>query len=144
VANLFRAADSNRKKTMAQTISPKRGRLEAIFLLRCPVCLDGKVFHSFMGMNKSCPECGIVFERESGYFLSSMFIAYVIGFLILVPVSLGLYIMHVTGGMQVSGLLFWTVIIGLTAVLWPFIFRYSRVIWMHADQMMDPREIERG
>ncbi len=95
-------------------------------------------------MNKVCPECGIVFERESGYFLNSMFIAYVIGFLILAPVSLGLYIMHITSRMQVSGLLFGIVIIGLTAVLWPLIFRYSRVIWLHADQLMDPRTIERG
>ena len=125
---------------MAQTTSPKRSRLEAILLQRCPVCLDGKVFHSFLGMNKSCPECGIVFERESGYFLNSMFVAYVIGFLVLAPVALGLYILSVSGKMQVSGLLFWIVIIGLIAVLWPFIFRYSRVIWMHADQLMDPRE----
>jgi len=95
-------------------------------------------------MNKNCPECGIVFERESGYFLNSMFIAYVIGFLILAPTALVLYILHVTGKMQVSGLLFWIVIGGLTAVLWPLIFRYSRVIWMHADQLMDPRTIERG
>ncbi len=93
-----------------------------------------------MGMNKICPECGIVFERESGYFLNAMFIAYVIGFLILVPTALALYILQVTGRMQVSGLLFWTVIVGLTIVLWPLIFRYSRVIWMHADQLMDPRE----
>ena len=125
---------------MAQTTVPKRNRLEAILLQRCPICLDGKVFHSFLGMNKQCPECGIVFERESGYFLNSMFIAYVIGFLVLAPVALGLYILQVTGRMQVSGLLFWIVIIGLTGVLWPFIFRYSRVIWMHADQLMDPRE----
>ena len=129
---------------MAETTSPKRSRLEAILLQRCPVCLDGKVFHSFLGMNKRCPECDIVFERESGYFLSSMFVAYVIGFLVLAPVALGLYILSVSGKMQVSGLLFGTVIIGLTAVLWPAIFRYSRVIWMHADQLMDPRTIDRG
>jgi uncharacterized protein (DUF983 family) len=128
---------------MPQTTPPKRGRLEAILLQRCPVCLEGKVFHSFMGMNKSCPHCDAVFERESGYFLNSMFIAYVIGFLILVPVALALYILNVTGRMQVSSLFFWTVIVGLTAVLWPLIFRYSRVIWMHADQIMDPRAIER-
>ena len=129
---------------MAQTTSPKRSRPEAILLQRCPVCLDGKVFHSFLGMNKRCPECSVVYERESGYFLNSMFIAYVIGFLVLAPVALGLYILSVTGKMQVSGLFFWTIIIGLIAVLWPAIFRYSRVIWMHADQLMDPREIERG
>ena len=125
---------------MVQITSSKRSRPEAVLLQRCPVCLEGKVFRSFLGMHKNCPECSVVYERESGYFLNSMFVAYVIGFLVLGPVALGLYILSISGKMQVSGLLFWIVIIGLTAVLWPFIFRYSRVIWMHADQLMDPRE----
>jgi hypothetical protein len=24
--------------------------------------------------------------------------------------------------------------------MWPILFRYSRVIWMHADQVLDPRK----
>jgi hypothetical protein len=26
--------------------------------------------------------------------------------------------------------------------MWPLLFRYSRVIWMHADQVLDPRQPE--
>ena len=123
---------------MTHSATPHRSRFAAIILQRCPVCLDGKVFHSLLGMNKDCPECGIVYERESGYFLNAMFVAYVIGFVIFGPLALALYFM------QVPALWFSVIMIGLIFVLWPFIFRYSRVIWMHADQLIDPRERERG
>ena len=123
---------------MTQSATTDHRRLAAILLQRCPVCLEGKVFHSLLGMNKNCPECGILYERESGYFLNAMFVAYVIGFVLFGPLALVLYFM------QVSGLWFSIIMLGLIFVLWPFIFRYSRVIWMHADQLIDPRAIERG
>jgi hypothetical protein len=25
-------------------------------------------------------------------------------------------------------------------IVWPLLFRYSRVIWLHMDQVMDPRQ----
>lgn len=123
---------------MARTAKPDRSRLAAIILQRCPACLEGRVFHSLLGMNKNCPECGILYERESGYFLNSMFVAYVIGFVIFAPLALALYIL------QVSALWFSAIMIGLILGIWPFIFRYSRVIWMHADQLIDPRTTDRG
>jgi uncharacterized protein (DUF983 family) len=89
-------------------------------------------------MNKNCPECGLLYERESGYFLNAMFVAYVIGFVIFAPLALVLYFL------QVSALWFSVILVGLILLLWPFIFRYSRVLWMHVDQLIDPREIERG
>ncbi len=111
----------------------RRSRLQAILLQRCPVCLQGKIFRSLLGSHKDCPQCGIHFERESGFYLSAMFIAYVLGFIILAPTALYLYFR------QVSGLVFSVVITAEVVLLWPFIFRYSRVLWLHADQLMDPR-----
>ncbi len=108
-------------------------RLWAILRQRCPVCLQGRVFRSLWGMNKVCPRCGVRFERETGFFLNSMFVAYVIGFLIALPTALFL---------SLRGYSAWIFLIVVTlelGLLWPLIFRYSRVIWMHADQLMDPR-----
>jgi uncharacterized protein (DUF983 family) len=62
-------------------------RLVAILRQRCPVCLEGQVFQSLLGMRSHCPACGIKYDRETGYFLNSMFIAYTLGFLILVPTA---------------------------------------------------------
>jgi uncharacterized protein (DUF983 family) len=84
-------------------------------------------------MYPDCPNCGIHYERETGYFLNAMFFAYVIGFLILAPTMLYLYIRGV------STLWFSVIITVETLLLWPWVFRYSRVLWMHVDQLLDPR-----
>ena len=68
----------------------QNNRLFAIIRCRCPICLKGPVFRSLLGMNSNCPNCGIHYERESGYFLVAMFIAYVIGFVILATLASGL------------------------------------------------------
>lgn len=109
-------------------------RLLAILLCRCPICLRGPIFRSLLGMHKDCPHCGIHYERETGYFLNAMFFAYVIGFLILAPTMLYLYFQ------QVSTLTFTLVVTAETLLLWPWVFRYSRVLWLHADQLIDPRK----
>ena len=111
----------------------QNNRLLAIPLCRCPICLRGPVFRSLLGMYRDCPHCGIHFERETGYFLNAMFFAYVIGFLILAPTMLYLYFQ------QVSTLWFTIIVTAETLLLWPWVFRYSRVLWLHADQLIDPR-----
>jgi len=109
-------------------------RISALLLQRCPVCLQGKVFSSLFGMYKTCPHCGVRFERETGYFLNAMFFAYTMGFLIVIPSAIYLFLR------DVSIRTFSIAIILEVVVLWPFIFRYSRLLWLHLDQMMDPRE----
>ena len=111
-------------------------RLFAILTQRCPVCLQGPIFRSLLAMYKSCPHCGVLYAREHGYFLNSMFIGYAAGFLLLVPSAFYLF------WINASIPLFSTVIILETLLLWPLIFRYSRVLWMHMDQVMDPRQGE--
>jgi uncharacterized protein (DUF983 family) len=111
----------------------KPNRLLAIARLRCPVCLEGRTFRSLLGMYKACPVCGIHFEREHGYYLNAMFFAYALGFVIIAPTALYLYLR------QVSTFWFTLTISAELLLLWPFIFRYSRVLWMHADQLLDPR-----
>jgi uncharacterized protein (DUF983 family) len=108
-------------------------RLAAILAQRCPVCLQGRVFRSLLAMNAECPVCGLHFERETGYFLNAMFAAYTLGFLLLIPSAVWLY------WLDVSLPIFSLVIIAEIVLLWPLIFRYSRVLWLHADQLIDPR-----
>jgi len=118
---------------MPSTKPAHQNRATAILLQRCPVCLEGKVFRSFLRTNKDCPVCGIHFERETGYYLSAMFIAYTIGFILIAPLALYLYLVQ-------TPTVRFGVIVGVTiVVVWPLIFRYSRVLWLHADQLMDPR-----
>lgn len=84
-------------------------------------------------MNAQCPQCGLVFEREPGYFTGAMVVSYLIA-------------VAVYGGLV---LLLWTLpgwrvelalLVGSALFLFtvPAIFRYSRVIWMHFDRVVDP------
>ncbi|MBX3010917.1 MAG: DUF983 domain-containing protein [Caldilineaceae bacterium] len=111
-------------------------RFFAILAQRCPVCLQGPVFYSLLAMHKNCPHCGVLYEREHGYFLNSMFIGYTAGFLLLIPSAFYLFWIN-------ASIPFFSVAIILeTILIWPLIFRYSRVLWMHLDQVLDPRSAE--
>jgi Protein of unknown function (DUF983) len=92
-------------------------------------------FKGLLGvMSESCPVCGLNFLREAGYFLGAMYISYGLGVVTVLPVAIVLTVV-----------LQWNLAIVLViAVLQillsgPLFFRYSRVIWLHADQMLDPR-----
>ena len=86
-------------------------------------------------MNTACPVCGLVFERESGYFAGAMVVSYAIAVPMLAAMVIALILI---GGLDAVVAL----IIGNTAylVLVPFIFRYSRVLWLHLDWLIDPDE----
>lgn len=104
---------------------------------KCPHCLQGPIFSSFLGMNEHCPVCGIKFEREAGYFLMAIFIGYILSFATVIPVLLLFYLT-----MELS---IWGYVIAATITLViaaPFIFRYGRIIWLHIDEILDPRVSE--
>jgi hypothetical protein len=54
----------------------------AIWHLRCPRCLQGRVFVSNswreLRMLNACPRCRVIFGRENGYFTAAMIVSYVI------------------------------------------------------------------
>ena len=86
-------------------------------------------------MDRTCPACGLVFEREPGYFTGAMVVSYMIAVAVYALIVLALWSLpgwRVELALLVGGALF------LLAV--PAIFRYSRVIWMHFDHAIDPVE----
>lgn len=42
---------------------------------RCPVCGEKDIFASFFTIREHCPDCGLEFEREEGYWLGAMVVA---------------------------------------------------------------------
>lgn len=108
-------------------------RLSALLKQRCPHCLQGKVFASTWKMNETCPVCHIKFAREDGYFMMSVFIGYILGAVIALPICLILYLINAP--------LAWYFIFTVAAflLLLPLIFRYARLIWLHIDEVLDPR-----
>ena len=112
-------------------------RLKAILTLKCPHCLQGNVYRGFFKMNPSCLHCGIVYSREQGYFMVAVFVGYVMGFVIAVLAMIGLYF---TVKPDAIGYLVGASLIVFLSI--PFIFHYARVIWMHMDELLDPRKPE--
>jgi len=114
-------------------VSAMRGILQQL----CPRCRAGKIFRKsvwlFPGMYERCPECGLKFEREDGYFLGAMYIGYGLG----------------VGAIAVLAALVWAVLkwpltksvvagIVLFLPLAPVLTWMARVLWIYMDQGIDP------
>lgn len=44
--------------------------------LRCPRCGIGPLFRGWFRMHEACPHCGFSYERESGFYLGSIYLNY--------------------------------------------------------------------
>jgi uncharacterized protein (DUF983 family) len=93
-------------------------------LLRCPRCHRGRMFSSFFTMRRTCPECGLPFERASGEITGGM------GFNIVVTLFLVIVAAAVVG---FSSLPLLPAFLGMGAlvVLFPILFYpSSRGLWV--------------
>ena len=100
----------------------------------CPTCRQAKIFRRPFNMHEACPVCGVVFERETGYFMMSVFVGYGLYYLFGIPLVWWL----LRTGMPM--LWFWIVSVSLVVITLPLVFHYARIIWIHADDLLDPRK----
>jgi hypothetical protein len=80
-----------------------------------------------------CPACGLVFERETGYFIGAIYINY--GLTVLLALG-GYFALEAwlapSPGWQVA-------VWGTFVVLFPlWSFRYSKALWLALDHLVDP------
>jgi len=84
-------------------------------------------------MNERCPECGLKFEREAGYFVGAMYFSYALGAVAISLLALIVWALtrwELPKAVAVGFLLF------LPAV--PLVTFFSRVLWIYLDQSLDP------
>jgi uncharacterized protein (DUF983 family) len=103
--------------------------LSDIVSLKCPVCREGVVFRGPYSMNETCPKCSIRFERENGYFMGAMWIAYALGVFSIIPTVIVLVQYYEAEMPVVIGIPILQLIL-----LQPFIYVYSRMIWLYIDR----------
>lgn len=105
--------------------------IQGILTNLCPRCMKGNVFSGIYPMHPKCPECGFKFEKEPGYFLGSVIVAYLICALSLVPTLVLLFFLW-----KIEP--FWIVAIGILQIilLHPFLYRYSRLTWLFIEDKM--------
>jgi uncharacterized protein (DUF983 family) len=112
----------------------------ALVRLRCPRCRRGRMFHGSFAMNDPCPECGLVFQREEGYFLAAMYVSYALS-----VVLIGGAYWAVTSWLPGIGVVP-TMLLTLSMYLpfAPAVFRYSRGIWIYLDRLFFPTASQVG
>ncbi|KYG75502.1 DUF983 domain-containing protein [Roseivirga echinicomitans] len=113
----------------------KRTKLSAVFQARCPQCREGKLFISkaynlrkFLLMKKVCDTCGARFEKEPRFYDGSMYISY--------AMSVGLFLMSalvinytIENANENTYLI---AIISEVILLYPLMYRYSRVLFLYS------------
>jgi uncharacterized protein (DUF983 family) len=112
-----------------------RLRLGTMLRRRCPQCGQGPIFGSAWSMHEYCPRCGLQFGRgEPGYFTGAMYVSYALAMPLIALLTLIEYLL----------LPHWTLLrlvllaSFLCVPLIPWIWQYSRVVWIHFDQYFDP------
>jgi uncharacterized protein (DUF983 family) len=105
--------------------------------LRCPRCLRGQVFRGLFAMNDPCPECGLIFQREEGYFLGAMYVSYVLA----CGVITGLFLFAQWLLPEWGPIALFFVVSLLYVPLIPPVFRYSRVLWIYFERLGAPGDV---
>ena len=107
-----------------------RRRVAAILRQRCPVCLEGPMFGSWITMHERCPRCGHQFERETGFFQGAMYVSWVLGVGVFAALAIAADVV-LAPRMGLGAALALAVILYLPIV--PVLFRYSRAVWAHVN-----------
>jgi uncharacterized protein (DUF983 family) len=110
--------------------------LWAIVRLRCPRCRTGRLFRGMFAMNDPCPVCGLIVQREEGYFLGAMYISYALS----VAVFCALFFTAAALLPDWDSYLVASLATVLYLPLTPAVFRMSRVLWIYLDRAHDPNE----
>jgi uncharacterized protein (DUF983 family) len=110
--------------------------LWAIVRQRCPRCRQGRMFRGLFTMNDPCPVCGLLFERDEGYFLGAMYVSYGLSCALLVPAYLAATALMPRLNTILIALFLWVPYLPFV----PVVFRYSRVIWINFDRHFWPED----
>jgi uncharacterized protein (DUF983 family) len=101
--------------------------------LQCPRCGRGRLFSGLFTMHERCAACGLVFEREQGYFVGAIYVNYAVTVGITIA---GFFLLEsVFAPMLTTQIVLWSVF-GIAFPL--FFFRYSRSLWLSVEYMFNP------
>jgi uncharacterized protein (DUF983 family) len=115
-----------------------RYRFDLWTILRrgCPRC-GHALFPLPLTMHEACPGCGLDLDRgQPGYFTGAMYVSYGLAIPLIALLTLLAYLMRPGWSLFRLVLLAWVLCIPLI----PWVWQFSRVIWIHFDQLVDPGE----
>ena len=104
---------------------------------RCPNCRRGRIFRGWPNrVMRRCPDCGLSYFREPGYFLGGMIITYILTAFIVLAVYVASLLIPAVGPLSENvKFAFWACLaISLTLVL----MRPAYSLWLSLDFWIDP------
>ncbi|MFI5456947.1 MAG: DUF983 domain-containing protein [Isosphaerales bacterium] len=117
----------------------RRSALAGILKKRCPRCRRGVLFPALLSMSDDCPVCGLDFDRgDPGHFTGAMYVSYALAIPLIALLTLIEYLI------VPSWSLFRLVLLAsfICLPLVPWIWQYSRVVWIYVDRYFDPEDQE--
>ncbi len=105
--------------------------------LRCPRFGRAPLFRSLFTMYERCSACGLVFEREQGYFVGAIYVNYAVT----VGISIaGFFLLdRVTAPHVSTQIAIWSAF----GIVFPLaFFRYSRSLWLSVEYLVNPEAPE--
>jgi uncharacterized protein (DUF983 family) len=116
---------------------PRPRAFRGILRKLCPRCRRGRVFRSLWRMNENCPVCGLDFDRgDPGYFTGAMYASY----------AMAIPLIAILTGIEYLIFPAWSLFrlvmaaSALSTPLIPWIWQYSRVLWIYFDRYFDPED----
>jgi uncharacterized protein (DUF983 family) len=116
---------------------PFRDALRGAFRLRCPYCQQGRVLARWPNkIYPQCPQCGLSFFREQGYYIGGMIFTYGFTIAVVIPVFFALlYLPDMTAVSQNVRFTLWVLFaVPLSLVFMP----YAYSLWLHLDFWLEP------
>lgn len=107
----------------------KRSVLSSIWNMKCPRCREGDLFDNKLGffeMPDKCSNCNQNYMPEPGFYYGAMFISYI--FYAWFSLALCLSLVFALGW-SVNGA--FGLLIAISILLFVWIFRMARSIWIH-------------
>jgi uncharacterized protein (DUF983 family) len=101
--------------------------------LRCPACGDGSLYRSLFRMRKSCSSCGLVFEREPGYFVGAIYINVIATELLLAFCYFAYYL-----AMPITDDRIDKVMVVLALLLPAVFYHHARSLWLSFNHVIEP------
>jgi uncharacterized protein (DUF983 family) len=103
----------------------------------CPRCRRGPIFDSLWVMHDDCPVCGLDFDRgDPGHFTGAMYVSYGLAIPLIALLTLIEYL--IVPGWSLFRLVVLAALICVPLI--PWIWQYSRVVWIYFDRYFDPED----
>jgi uncharacterized protein (DUF983 family) len=102
-------------------------------LLRCPDCGQAGIYESLLQVRHHCPNCGLIFQREQGYFTGALYVNIAVAEGL---VLLAFLVCMVIGVTNIDRM--FTILIAISAIAPLLFFLHSRSFWLCFDYLVDP------